>query len=85
MGGLGRQELAIVVLLALALVAVAWFAKTGLWRRGRLAIVALAALAALALLTRRVGLGELLVLLAVVGVPALLFLPRAPPRQGGRR
>ncbi|HET8734460.1 MAG TPA: hypothetical protein VFM45_11910 [Anaeromyxobacteraceae bacterium] len=72
------------VLLALALVAVAWLVKTGLWRRGRLAIVALAAVAALALLTRRVGLGELLVLVAVLGLPALLFLQRAPPRRGGR-
>jgi hypothetical protein len=85
MGGLGRQELAIVVLLALALVAVAWFVKTGLWRRGRLALVALAALAALALLTRRVGLGELLVLLAVLGLPALLFMARPAPPRGGRR
>jgi hypothetical protein len=84
MGGLGRQELAIVVLLALALVAVAWFAKTGLWRRGRLALVAVAAVAALALLTRRVGLGELLVLLAVLGLPALLLLARAPPPRRPR-
>jgi hypothetical protein len=38
--------------------------------------------AALALLTRRVGLGELLVLLAVLGLPALLLLVRAaPPRR----
>jgi hypothetical protein len=84
MGGLGRQELAIVVLLALALVAVAWFVKTGLWRRGRLALVAVAAVAALALLTRRVGLGELLVLLAVLGLPALLLLARAPPPRRPR-
>lgn len=81
MGGLGRQELAIVVLVGLALVAVAWLVKTGLWRRGRIALVAVAAVAALAVLTRRVGLGELLVLLAVLGLPALLVLARAgPPR-----
>lgn len=84
MGGLGRQELAIVVLVALALVTVAWFLKTGLWRRGRLALVGLAAVAALALLTRRVGLGELLVLLAVLGLPALLALSRAGPPRGRR-
>lgn len=84
MGGLGRQELAVIVLLALALVLVAWFVKTGLWRRGRLAIVALAAVAALALLTRRVGLGELLVLLAVLGLPTLLVLSRATAPRGRR-
>lgn len=83
MGGLGRQELLVVVLLALALVTVAWFVKTGLWRRGRMVIVAVGLLAGLALLTRRVGLGELLVLVAVLGVPVLLLTPgRAEP---GRR
>lgn len=80
MGGLGRQELAVVVLLALALVLVAWFVKTGLWRRGRMVIVGVALVAGLALLTRRVGVGELLILVAVVGVPLLLVAPWRAPR-----
>jgi hypothetical protein len=43
--------------------------------------VALAVVAGLLLATRRVGWGELLVLVAVLGVPLILAAPRRPPRS----
>jgi hypothetical protein len=78
--GLGRAELAVIAATALLLVGTAWFVKTGLWRRGRIGFVALAVVAGLLLATRRVGWGELLVLVAVLGVPLILAAPRRPPR-----
>jgi hypothetical protein len=64
------------VLLVLLLVGVAWFVRSRRWREKRLVPVGVALLVALALLSRRVGWGELLVLAAVVVVPAVLFTPR---------
>ncbi len=78
---MGRLELLVVVAVALAMVGVAWFLRTGLWRRGRLALVALALLAGFLLLTRRVGWGELLVVLVLLLLPALLLGPAREPRR----
>ncbi len=71
-----RQALLVVAGLGLTLVCVAWFLRSGLWRRRRLAVVAIAAVVALAVLSRRVGAGELLVVAAVILVPAMLFSSR---------
>jgi hypothetical protein len=82
--GLGRTELLVIVGIALLLVGSAWFLRTGLWKRGRLVWVALAVGAGFLLLTRRLGWGELLVVLAVLGFPALLLLPRRSARPERR-
>jgi len=76
------KQLLVVALAALALVLVAWVAKAGLWRRGRLFLVAVALVVALGVLARRIGLGELLVLAVVVLIPLLVVpAPRAPSRR----
>lgn len=81
----GRQAL-IVFLLLLCVTAAGWFLRTGLWRRGRLALVTFAIFGGLALLSRRVGLGELVVIAVVALVPAMLLLPGGKkPTAGGRR
>lgn len=73
------KQLLLVALAALALVLVAWVAKAGLWRRGRLFLVAIGLVVALGVLVRRIGLGELLVVAVVVLIPLLVVpLPRAP-------
>ncbi len=72
----GRIQLLVVVLAGLALVAVAWFIHTGRWRQRRLFFVSVGLLVALVVLSRRVGWGELLVLAAVIAIPAILFAPR---------
>jgi hypothetical protein len=71
--GMGRVELLVVLLAALAAVGVAWWARTGRWRQRRLLPITLAVLGAYVLLARRLGWGELLVV-AVILVP-LLVLP----------
>jgi Sec-independent protein translocase protein TatA len=76
MGGMGRTELLLVVLLALAVVGVAWYLRTGAWKRGRIGIVAAGVLVGLLLLTRRVGWGELAVVLVLAGIPFFLLAPR---------
>jgi hypothetical protein len=81
---MGRQELLVVVLVALAIVGLAWFLRTGVWKRGRLVVVALAVTGAVLVLSRRVGLGELLVVVAVLGIPLLLVARRAPDGQDRR-
>lgn len=80
---LGRTELLVVAAVALGIVGIAWFLRTGAWKRGRVAIVALVLVAGVLLATRRLGWGELLVVLAVVGLPVLLLAPRRP--AAGRR
>ncbi len=82
----GRQAL-IVFLLLLCVIAAGWFLRTGLWRRGRLALVTFAIFGGLALLSRRVGWGELVVIAVVALVPAMLLLPAGgkKPTAGGRR
>jgi hypothetical protein len=60
-------------------VLVAWVAKAGLWRRGRLFLVAVALVVALGALARRIGLGELLVLAVVVLIPLLVVPVRRSP------
>lgn len=81
----GRVELLVLFLTALVAVAAAWFIKTGLWRRARLALVTIAVFGGLALLTRRIGWGELLVLAVVVLVPFFVLPARRPPVPGGKR
>lgn len=70
--GIGRVELLVVVLAALAALGVAWWARTGRWRHRRLLPITVAILAAHVLLARRLGWGELLVV-AVIAVPLLLL------------
>jgi hypothetical protein len=77
---MGRMALLVLVLTALAAVALVWIARSGLWRRRRVAIVRGALLAAFLLLTRRVGLGELAVLSVLVLLPAVLVGGRGAPR-----
>jgi len=75
-----RQALLVLMGLALALVCVAWFLRSGLWRRQRLAVVAIGAVVLLAVLSRRVGVGELLVLAVLTLIPAMLFSRRDDAR-----
>ena len=76
------KQLLLVALAGLALVLVAWVAKAGLWRRGRLFLVAVALVVALGALARRIGLGELLVLAVVVLIPLLVVpIRRSPPAR----
>jgi hypothetical protein len=77
---MGRGALLVLAATALAGVSVAWFARSGAWRRGRLWIVALAVVATFALLSRRVGWAELAILAVVTLLPALLI-----PVQRSRR
>ncbi|WP_242337242.1 MULTISPECIES: hypothetical protein [Anaeromyxobacter] len=78
--GIGRVELLVVLLTALAAISVAWFARSGRWRQRRFVPLTIALLSAYALLARRLGWGELLVL-AVLVVP-LVFLPARLVRPG---
>jgi hypothetical protein len=57
------------------IVAVAWFIRSGRWRERRVLAVGLALLGGLALLSRRVGWGELLLIAALLVIPAILFAP----------
>jgi hypothetical protein len=78
---MGRQALLVLAATVVAGVALAWFARIGAWRRGRLWMVALAVLAAFVLLSRRVGWAELAILAVVSLLPALLVpARRSPPR-----
>jgi hypothetical protein len=81
----GRLQLFILFLTALAIIAAAWFIKTGLWRRARLFLVTAVIFGGLALLTRRIGLGELAVLSVVLLVPLFVLPARRPPAAGGKR
>jgi hypothetical protein len=62
-------------LLVLLMVAAAWFIRTARWRETRLLPFGLALLGGLALLTRRVGWSELLLIAALIVIPAILFAP----------
>jgi hypothetical protein len=75
----GRAELLVVFLTVLAVVAAAWFIKAGHWRRGRLLLVTLAIFGVLGLLSRRLGLGELVIVLVLVLVPFFVLPARRPP------
>lgn len=77
---LGRGELYAVVIAALCAIVLAWLLRTQAWRRFRVAIVGAAVLATFLVVTRRLGLGELLVVIALVVVPAVLVatLRRTP-------
>jgi hypothetical protein len=63
-------------LLVLLLIAVAWFIRTRRLGERRLWPIGIALVAGLALLSRRVGWGELLLIVAVIVIPAILFAPR---------
>jgi hypothetical protein len=76
---MGLRHVLVAFLTALAIVLAAWLARSGLWRRGRLALVAVAVVAALGLLARRLGLGELAVVAVLVVIPFLLV----PARRAG--
>jgi hypothetical protein len=80
----GKTQLVTLTFTLLAVVAVAWLIKAGHWRRGRLLLVTGGIAVALALLTRRLGLGELVILAVLVLLPALL-LPARRPRPDPRR
>ncbi len=82
---MGRVELLVLSLTALAAIAVAWFIQTGLWRRGRLVLVTVTVFGGLALLTRRIGWGELAVLAVVVLVPFFVLPARRRPAPGAKR
>ncbi len=79
---MAAKQLLVVALTALALVLVAWVAKAGLWRRGRLALVSVAIVVALGVLARRIGLGEVLVLAVVVLIPFFVVPARRAPPSG---
>lgn len=74
---MGHRQLFLAAVLALLVVAVAWLAKSGIWRRGRLGLVAAAVVVALGLVARRVGLGEVAVVATLVLLPLLLLRPPA--------
>ena len=69
-----RTQLLVLALTALAAITLGWFARTGLWRRHRLAFLAAAVACGLLLLSRRVGLAELAIVAGLVLV-ATVFLP----------
>lgn len=77
---MGRLQLLLAGVFGLALVALAWFIRSGRWRQQRLLLLTAALLAAVMLLSRRVGWSELLVVLAVLALPAILFAPGRPRR-----
>lgn len=70
-----RTQLLVLSLALLSAVVVGWIARSGLWRRHRVAIVGAAVLVGLLALTRRLGWQELalvagVVLLAMLTIPA---------------
>lgn len=72
---MSRTQLLVLALAALAAVLVGWIARSGLWRRHRVAFLGAGALIGLLALSRRLGWQELaivagLVVLAAVLVPA---------------
>jgi len=71
-----RTQLLVVALAALAAILLGWFARTGLWRRHRLAIVAVAVAFGLLAATRRLGLQELAIVAGLVLVSTLLLPAR---------
>jgi uncharacterized membrane protein (DUF4010 family) len=71
-----RTQLLVLTLAFLAAVILGWVARTGLWRRHRVAIVAGAILVGLLALTRRLGWQELAIVVAVVALAALLVPAR---------
>ena len=72
-----RTQLLVLCLALLAAVVVGWIARSGLWRRHRVAIVGVAVLAGLLALTRRLGWQEL----AIVGGVVLLAMLIVPARR----
>ncbi|HSM92397.1 MAG TPA: hypothetical protein VLT47_05865 [Anaeromyxobacteraceae bacterium] len=71
-----RTQLLVLALAALAAVVVGWIARSGLWRRHRVAIVGGAALLGLLGLSRRLGWQELAIVAGVVLVAAVLVPAR---------
>ncbi len=70
-----RTQLLVLSLALLSAVVVGWIARSGLWRRHRVAIIGVAVLLGLLALTRRLGWQELAfvagaVLLAMLTIPA---------------
>lgn len=71
-----RTQLLVLALAALAAITLGWFARTGLWRRHRLAFLAAAVACGLLLLSRRVGLAELAIVAGLVVVATVLLPSR---------
>jgi len=72
-----RTQLLVLSLASLSAVTLGWLARSGLWRRNRVAIVGAALLAGLLALTRRLGWQELAIVAGVVVLAAVL----APARR----
>lgn len=75
-----RTQLLVLCLTLLAAVAVGWIARSGLWRRHRVALVGAALVVGLLALTRRLGWQELAFVVAVIAA-ALLTAPRGRGRS----
>jgi hypothetical protein len=71
-----RAQLLVLFLVGLIAVTLGWFARSGLWRRHRLAFLAAALAGALLALSRRVGIQELAIVAGVIVAAALLFPAR---------
>ncbi len=79
----GRAQLFSLVALFLAVIALAWMFRGGYVRRGRLWVVTIGLLVALGVLARRMGWGEIAVLVVLAFVP-LMMLPARKEGPGGQ-
>jgi hypothetical protein len=73
---LSRTQLLVLALAALAAVFVGWIARSGLWRRHRIALLGGGALLGLLALSRRLGWQELAIVAGVVVLGAVLVPAR---------
>lgn len=71
-----RTQLLVLSLALLAAVVVGWIARTGLWRRHRVAMVGGAVLVGLLALTRRLGWQELAIVVGIVALAAVMVPAR---------
>ncbi len=79
----GRPALLTLVALVLSAVTFAWLLRSGLWRRGRLWFLTVGVVLAIGVLARRVGWGELAVLVLLAFLPFFVVPARSQP--GGQR
>ncbi len=73
---MSRTQLLVLALALLAAVLVGWIARSGLWKRHRIAILGGAALLGLLALTRRLGWQELAIVAGVVVLAAVMVPAR---------